>query len=228
MLFLKELETNLTVNKLMEQCFEHPNYKDYCSIISTKKGTVLENTNLESEKIYFILNGIYGMTVKQANESEDDEKECIIRFLQKGDSFGLYFMYYDCWEPGVSLQSLGRGEVMAVDSNFLFSILDEWDENNFFMIRCLSEELRETQCFTQLSFLKKEERIRKALLKCAQSLGTYSDNGILLPKEITQEVLARYTNTSREYVAHTIMKLIKEDIVRNRPKPLLILDKHRL
>ncbi|MBA5790251.1 Crp/Fnr family transcriptional regulator, partial [Escherichia coli] len=32
MLFLKELESNLTVSKLMELCFEHPNYKDYCSV----------------------------------------------------------------------------------------------------------------------------------------------------------------------------------------------------
>ncbi|MBC8829884.1 Crp/Fnr family transcriptional regulator, partial [Escherichia coli] len=33
---------------------------------------------------------------------------------------------------------------------------------------------------------------------------------------------------SREYVAHTVMHLIKEDIIRNRPKPLLVMDKTRL
>ncbi|MCH2743546.1 Crp/Fnr family transcriptional regulator, partial [Listeria monocytogenes] len=36
------------------------------------------------------------------------------------------------------------------------------------------------------------------------------------------------TNTSREYVAHTVVHLIKEDIIRNRPTPLLVMDKTRL
>lgn len=117
---------------------------------------------------------------------------------------------------------------MEVDSNFLFSIFDKVDQNNFFMVKVMSEELREAHVFAKLSFLKKEERIRKTILKCAQTLGTFSDNGILLPREVTQEVLARYTNTSREYVVHTLTYLIKEEIIRNKPKPLLVMDKTRL
>ncbi|EMS0873980.1 Crp/Fnr family transcriptional regulator [Listeria monocytogenes] len=229
MLFLKELESNLTVSKLMELCFEHPSYKDYCSVISTKKGEVLESLSPAGTKVYFVLSGIYGMIVEEDAEMEEESyKESIVRFLQKGDSFGLYHLFYDEWSPHVSMQSLGHGEVMEVDSNFLFSIFDKKDENNFFMIKVMAEELREAHTFAKLSFLKKEERIRKAILKCAQTLGTFSDNGILLPREITQEVLARYTNTSREYVAHTVIHLIKEDIIRNRPKPLLVMDKTRL
>lgn len=84
MLFLKELESNLTVSKLMELCFEHPNYKDYCSVISTKKGEVLESLSPAGTKVYFVLSGIYGMIVEEDAEMEEEScKECIVRFLQK-------------------------------------------------------------------------------------------------------------------------------------------------
>lgn len=92
----------------------------------------------------------------------------------------------------------------------------------------MAEELREYQYFCKLTFLKKEERIRKVLLKTGLELGTETEDGIILPRQLTQEVLGRYTNTSREYVAHTVMNLIGAGILRNRPKPLLIIDRDRL
>lgn len=104
MLFLKELEANLTVSKLMELCFEHPNFKDYCSVIRTKKGEVLESLSPTGTKVYFVLSGIYGMIVEKDAELEEENcKESIIRFLQKGDNFGLYHLFYDEWSPHVSM-----------------------------------------------------------------------------------------------------------------------------
>nr|WP_241433357.1 Crp/Fnr family transcriptional regulator [Listeria grandensis] len=177
----------------------------------------------EEFKIYFILSGIYGLVIQ-----DDKPKGGITRFLGKHDCFGLYHLYYDIWEPNLLMQSLGHGEIMEVDSTFLFSILDQQEEDVFFMVQYLAHELRESQYFCKLTFLKKEERIRKALLKCGLELGTLTEDGIILPRQVTQEVLGRYTNTSREYVAHTVMKLIEAGVIRNRPKPLLIVDKHRL
>lgn len=84
MLFLKELEANLTVSKLMELCFEHPNFKDYCSVIRTKKGEVLESLSPTGTKVYFVLSGIYGMIVEKDAELEEENcKESIIRFCKK-------------------------------------------------------------------------------------------------------------------------------------------------
>ncbi|AQY49714.1 cyclic nucleotide-binding protein [Listeria weihenstephanensis FSL R9-0317] len=223
MLFLKEGKSNITVAKLIERCFDHPKFNDYCSVTRQKKGDILRCKEGNDFKIYFILSGIYGSVIE-----DEKPKGGITRFLGKHDSFGLYHLYYDAWEPNILLQSLGHGEVMEVESTFLFSILDQEEENGFFMIQYLADELREAQYFSKLSFLKKEERIRKALLKCGLEFGTLSDQGIILPRQITQEVIARYTNTSREYVAHTVMKLIEDEIIRNRPKPLLILDRKRL
>lgn len=117
---------------------------------------------------------------------------------------------------------------MAVDSVFLNGILERIDPKRNFILGQMDLTIKESRDFAELSFYKKEERIRKALLKCADVLGTFSPNGILLPKEITQEVLARYTSTSREYVACTIQLLTKKNMVRNKPKPLLILDKNKL
>ncbi|MBC1226984.1 Crp/Fnr family transcriptional regulator [Listeria booriae] len=223
MLFLKERKSTITVSKLIEHCFEHPDFKKYCSIKRNKKGEVLTSKQGDDFKVYFILSGIYGVVMPN-----DKPKSGITRFLGKHDSFGLYHLYYDVWEPDAVMQSLGHGEIMEVDSTFLFSILDQAEENNFFMVQYLAEELRESQYFSKLTFFKKEERIKKALLKCGLELGTLTEDGIILPRQITQEVLARYTNTSREYVAHTVMKLIESGIIRNRPKPLLIVERDRL
>lgn len=55
---------------------------------------------------------------------------------------------------------------MEVDSNFLFFIFDKKDENNFFMIKVMVEELCEVYIFVKLSFLKKEEWICKVIFKC--------------------------------------------------------------
>ncbi|WP_430535678.1 Crp/Fnr family transcriptional regulator [Listeria rocourtiae] len=224
MLFLKEGKSSITVTKLIEYCFEDPDFNKYCSVSRTKKGDILQNKQGEEFKIYFILSGIYGVVIQS-----DKPKGGITRFLGKHDCFGLHHIYYDSWEPSQLLQSLGHGEIMEVDSSFLCAILNRYDqEGTFFMAEYMAEELREYQYFCKLTFLKKEERIRKVLLKTGLELGTETEDGIILPRQLTQEVLGRYTNTSREYVAHTVMNLIEAGILRNRPKPLLIIDRDRL
>lgn len=224
MLFLKEGKSSITVTKLIEYCFEHPDYNKYCSVSRTKKGDILRNKQDKEFKIYFILSGIYGVVIQ-----DEKPKGGITRFLGKHACFGLHHIYYENWEPSQMLLSLGHGEIMEVDSTFLFSILDEHEqEGTFFMAQYLAEELQEYQFFCKLTFLKKEERIRKVLLKTGLELGTETEDGIILPRQLTQEILGRYTNTSREYVAHTVMNLIEAGILRNRPKPLLIVDKNRL
>lgn len=82
MLFLKEFEFNLMVSKLMELCFEYLSYKDYCLVISIKKGEVLESLSLVGIKVYFVLSGIYGMIVEEDVEMEEESyKESIVCFL---------------------------------------------------------------------------------------------------------------------------------------------------
>lgn len=42
MLFLKEGKSSITVTKLIEYCFEHPDFNKYCSVSRTKKGDILK------------------------------------------------------------------------------------------------------------------------------------------------------------------------------------------
>ncbi|EMG28753.1 cyclic nucleotide-binding protein [Listeria fleischmannii 1991] len=229
MITTKDYATNLELKNLLEICYEHPKYNEKCTVLSTKKGDVLETHQSDGNKVYFILEGYFGIFIKNTQDvSKKTSKPAIIRFLQKEDTFGLPNLFSNNWESKASLQSLGNGKVMAVDSVFLNEILEKIDPKRNFILGQMDLTIKESRDFAELSFYKKEERIRKALLKCANVLGTFSPNGILLPKEITQEVLARYTSTSREYVACTIQLLTKKNMVRNKPKPLLILDKNKL
>ncbi|WP_088816476.1 MULTISPECIES: Crp/Fnr family transcriptional regulator [Listeria] len=227
---VKTDHVNLELKNLLEICYEHPKYNENCSVFTTKKGDILQTVGEDKKKIYFILEGYFGVFIQRKNKNarETFSKQAIIRFLQKEDTFGLQYLFSDNWESKVCIQSLGKAKVMEVDCTFLRGILEEIDPKRNFILAQMGIKINESREFSELSFYKKEERIRKALLQCANKLGTFSQDGIILPKEITQEVLARYTSTSREYVACTIQALTKEEIVRNKPKPLLILDKSKL
>ncbi len=230
MFSVKTEHVNLELKNLLEICYEHPRYNENCSVFSTKKGDVLQTIDEGKKKVYFILEGYFGVFIQRKAKTAHgaSSKQAIIRFLQKEDTFGLQHIFSDGSESKVCIQSLGKARVMEVDSKFLSEILEEIDPKRNFILAQMGIKINESREFSELSFYKKEERIRKALLQCANKLGTFSQDGIILPKEITQEVLARYTSTSREYVACTIQALTKEGIVRNKPKPLLVLDKSKL
>ncbi len=227
MMYTRENQaTQISEDEILTFCKREKDFNKHAKMILFKKNqTIFAESNLE-EKVYFL---VAGTMMLNLSFEEKSRQELTLKFLTDSAFFVPEALVQFNPTIRVDIKSLTNGACWEISRSFLNRILTRTGLDLSFFSNQTERFLQMTMEHLVKNTLSKEERIRACIAQIGLELGREDEQGqFILPSEITQPILAKYSTATREFVALTLARLVQEDILHVRPKPWVIKDIHRL
>ncbi|MCZ2110001.1 MAG: Crp/Fnr family transcriptional regulator [Dehalococcoidia bacterium] len=153
-----------------------------------------------------------------------DGREQTMRLVAPGDTFGEVPVFDGSPAPA-SVEALDHCEVLLIPATAFFSLVERCPEVSFVMLRHLARRLRGfTELVEQISLQSVPARLARYLYQLAREEGQKTQDGIVVPRELTQQDLASVVGSVREVVSRTLRVMEDDGVVEVRRKEILIRD----
>lgn len=189
-------------------------FEQHSEVVTIKDRGTFITTGKADDDFYIIQDGIVCVRGKNS---------IIIQFIKSGSSFG-YSNLFNTDQMNLQYEILTPATLLKIDKDFMSAIF----RNNRLGIYILDEYYTKTIQLVGLrleSFeLPSDRRVAVCLYEIAKMIGQKTNQGTLIPRVITQQHVAEYCQTSREYTTMILNRLAKDGYIRLRPKPWFIPD----
>ncbi len=153
-----------------------------------------------------------------------DGREQTMRLVAPGDTFGEVPVFDGSPAPA-SVEALEHCDVLLVPTTAFFSLVERCPEVSFVMLRHLARRLRGfTELIEQISLQSVPARLARYLYQLAREEGQLTSDGVVVPRELTQQDLASVVGSVREVVSRTLRVMEDDGVVEVRRKEILIRD----
>ena len=154
-----------------------------------------------------------------------DGREVTLRIYRRGAAFGE-FAVLDGEPRSTSAAAMGELTTYVLFRDDFMNMMRENFSLVQHVISMLTERLRYTTNYSEnLAFLSGSERVAALLIQLA---GADAELGKEIRIEITQQELASFANTTREWVNHALRDLAADGAVRLERGAIVILDRAAL
>jgi CRP/FNR family transcriptional regulator, cyclic AMP receptor protein len=166
--------------------------------------------------------GVVVTGLVRAYVTADDGREATVRYVYRGDAFGLADIFVA--DPALGLQALSETTVLYFDESQVSHAV----ANDVGFVRALAGHLAagsgsSSEAFRMLAFGRVRERVAAHLL----SLATCDDHGRLVA-QVTQQALADAVGSVRDVVARELRELSTAGLVVTSHGKVLVTDEDGL
>lgn len=187
------------------------------------KGTVLFGEGEPGDQMFVIVDG----KVKLGQTSTDG-RESLLAILGPGEMFGELSLF----DPGPrtsTATALTDATVVALGHEQLRPWLTGRPEVAAALLQALARRLRRTnEAMADLVFSDVPGRVAKALTDLGDKFGEYTEEGLMVTHDMTQEELAQLVGASRETVNKALADFAQRGWIRLESRQVLIIDRERL
>ncbi|EUJ22641.1 Crp/Fnr family transcriptional regulator [Listeria grandensis] len=203
---------DIDLQQILMQYHENNKYSSSMHVVNVKKGDCIWDFSSKSDMCLFNLEGIVYFEERIAVPAK--EKSMLNAFLLfKNQSCDLDWLSID-ENAEKKLIALSESKIMLVNKTFLNRQLENMSRSSEkYHIKSQQEMFKQLyQIKSYWMLLPAEQRVFEVIAWCITS----SNTGIL-PNCITQEILAKLSNSSREYVNLILSKFKKQGIISLKP-----------
>ncbi|TWP34322.1 Crp/Fnr family transcriptional regulator [Leekyejoonella antrihumi] len=187
------------------------------------RGRVLFEEGEQGDSLYVITDG----KVKLGRRSSDG-RENLLAVLGMGEILGELSLF----DPGArtaTATAIADTELVGIAHEAMTDFVRDRPEVAMTMLRALARRLRRTnEALGDLVFTDVPGRVAKALLDLAERFGKQTEDGILVPHDLTQEELAQLVGASRETVNKALADFTSRGWVKLEARAVSLLDVERL
>ncbi|MCZ6635903.1 MAG: Crp/Fnr family transcriptional regulator [bacterium] len=152
-----------------------------------------------------------------------DGREIILSTLGPGEFFGDMSLL-DGEPRSANVTALEETEALVMRRSDFHRALRQYPSIGVHMMVTLASRLRHADYQTAtLALLGITDRISSVLLSIAEEEGVETDEGIVIRKRPTHQMIANLTGTARETVTRVMSRLSHEGYIRSRGRELVIL-----
>jgi len=156
-----------------------------------------------------------------------DGREIILSLLGPGEFFGELSLL-DGHPRSADVTTVERTELMVIRRSDFVRVIEGYPVIPTHLMVTLASRLRKSdRQVAGLALLGISERISSVLLEIAEEQGQETDEGIVIAKRPTHQVLASMAGTARETVTRVMKRLADEGYVRTDGRKLIILKQAR-
>jgi CRP/FNR family transcriptional regulator len=153
-----------------------------------------------------------------------DGREQILRLLGPGDTFGEVPVFDGGPNPA-SAEALEPSEALFISTPEFMDVLARHPVVARAVLRHFARRLRSfTELVEQISLQSVQSRIARYLYLSAREEGVRTNEGIVVPRTITQQDLAALVGSVREVVSRTLRVMEDDGLVEVRRKEFLVRD----
>ena len=152
-----------------------------------------------------------------------DNREIILSLLGAGEYFGELSLL-DGQPRSADVTTLDPSEFLVVRREDFLTVIQQHSAIPIHLMVTLASRLRNSdRQVAGLALLGISERICSVLLSIADEQGVETEEGIVIKKRPTHQVLAAMSGTARETITRVMRRLTKEGYIRSKGRELVIL-----
>ncbi len=153
-----------------------------------------------------------------------DGREQTMRLVAAGDTFGEVPVF-DSGPAPATVEALEPSEVLLVPSPAFAALVERQPRVGLALLHHFAVRLRSfTELVEQISLQTVQCRLARYLYQLAREEGVRGADGIVVPRELTQQDLASVVGSVREVVSRTLKVMEDDGLVEVRRKDILIRD----
>ena len=153
-----------------------------------------------------------------------DGREQTMRLVAAGDTFGEVPVFDNGPAPA-TVEAIEPSEVLLVPSAAFSGLVERRPQVGLALLRHFAVRLRSfTELVEQISLQTVQCRLARYLYQLAREEGVSTGEGIVVPRELTQQDLASVVGTVREVVSRTLKVMEDDGLVEVRRKDIVIRD----
>lgn len=153
-----------------------------------------------------------------------DGREQSFRLVSAGDTFGEVPIFDRAPNPA-TVEALEPSEIVLFPTQAVLDLIQRQPAVALPVLVHFARRLRSfTELVEQISLQTVPARIGRYLYHLARSEGVETPEGILVPRELTQQDLASLVGSVREVVSRTLKVMEEDGIVSVRRREILICD----
>ncbi|AQY52036.1 cyclic nucleotide-binding protein [Listeria weihenstephanensis FSL R9-0317] len=206
------LEKDINLQQILTQYHDNNQHSNNIQVIEAKKGDLIWNFSSKSDIYLFNMKGIVYFEEKIIVPTK--EKSMLNTFLLfKDQSCDLGWLSIDEGAEK-TLTALSESKIILVNKGFLNRLLENMSRSSEkYHIRTQQDMFKQLhQIRSYWMLLPAEQRVFEVIAWCITS-----NNSGFLPNCITQEIIAKLSNSSREYVNLILSKFKKQGIISLKP-----------
>lgn len=180
------------------------------------KTTIIHHGD-QPETLYYIVEGSVSVLVE-----DDDGREIILAYLNKGDFFGEMGLFEDAANRSAWVVARSKCEFAEINYEQFKRLSKQEPEILFALTRQIASRLRKTSSKVKdLAFLDVTGRVAATLLDLAKQPDaiTHPDG---MQIRITRQEIARIVGCSREMVGRVLKDLEEQEMIHARGKTMVI------
>ncbi|MDR3271037.1 MAG: Crp/Fnr family transcriptional regulator [Peptococcaceae bacterium] len=211
---MRHIEAFSRYNIANEWLLAYPCILEFARIRTYKKKEIIYREGSECDSVYVLLKGVL-----IGYRTHPNGQQRLFRFVKPHEVYGKltgdnHVLTIEAIEPAVNIE---------ISRFHLEQLIMQHPDILVYLYQQLSNHYRESVILFEDSFLSAEARVVKSLINIAQKFGYANSEGVVLRVDMTQENLARYSQTTRVTVARVQQNLNMRGILRTKPKPWTIL-----
>lgn len=153
-----------------------------------------------------------------------DGREQTFRLVNAGDTFGEVPVF-DLGRNPATVEALENSEVVLIPSTSFVHLLQRHPVVAMELLKHFARRLRAfTELVEQISLQTVQSRLARYLYQLAREEGERAGEGVVVPREITQQDLASLVGSVREVVSRTLKVMEEDGIVEVRRRDIIIRD----
>ena len=157
----------------------------------------------------------------------NDGREIILSQLGPGEYFGELSLL-DGKPRSADVTTLDPSELLVLRRQDFLTVIQKHSAIPVHLMITLASRLRKSdRQIVGLALLGISERICSVLLSIAEEEGVETDEGIVIKKRPTHQVIAAMSGTARETITRVMRRLSDEGYIRSSGRELLILKQAR-
>ncbi|WP_314064047.1 Crp/Fnr family transcriptional regulator [uncultured Vagococcus sp.] len=171
----------------------------------------------KADYLFFLQTGLASVEILE------DSTHYISAFIFENDFFGLdTFSSYQTKGHAIKIIS-SQAEVVKIRKDFLLSSLNQQPELYALLLTNFADIFQRHYSFFDFLTLAPVERVKTTLLYLSDFISEPTEDGSLkLPKEITQQILARFCRTSQPRISLCLKELCEAGILLTKKAPFII------
>jgi CRP/FNR family cyclic AMP-dependent transcriptional regulator len=170
-----------------------------------------------SDALFYIMSGSVTVVIE-----DDDGKEMIVAYLNKGDFFGELGLFGDDEKRSAWIRAKTACEVAEISYSKFNEVSDKFPEVVSLLSRQMASSLRQTtRKVGDLAFLDVTGRVARTLLDlCKQPDAMTHPDGMQI--KITRQEIGRIVGCSREMVGRVLKNLEEGGLVTAKGKTMVV------
>jgi len=207
------------------ECLEHDQLAGLANVTSLQKfarNALVILAEDQGDSFFIIRSGRVKVSV-----TGPDGREIILSQLGSGEFFGELSLL-DGHPRSADVTTLERTELLMIRRRDFARVIEEHPVIPTHLMVTLASRLRKSdRQVAGLALLGIAERISSVLLTLAQEQGEETEEGIVIRKRPTHQVLASMAGTARETVTRVMKRLTDAGYIRTEGRRLIILKQGR-